>query len=290
VPDLPGPLMKRTAVVLLIVVLSLSGCRRSSEVYRVVERKQAESNSSFQPWVELVLLHDGKNLHGRCNNYKAAPNMNEGVPCKLRVGDVLKCQAFADRMSDDASGYDLICGDDRENGKLTTSAKNELIQIADYDATYEAKRKAEIAKLPKVPVTIVYDEWWSSDYAANGGEMRCPPATRELCRDDERSEEAAFLGKFSAAFQSDPTCAGFRLLVYGGPKNKSEPAERALAEINDRDHWFLIVDFSSTLKKQPWTMMYQPGSARRTSGEGDPLSVAHSVCQIAKNPGDSVVD
>jgi len=282
--------MKPTAVVLLIVVLAMPGCRRSSEVYKVVERKQGGATSSFQPWVELVLLQDGKNLHVRCNNYKAAPNTNEAAPCKLRVGDVIKCQAFADRMSNDASGYDLICGDDRENGKLTTSAKNELIQIADYDATYEAKRKSEIAKLPKVPKTIVYDEWWSSDYAANGGEMRCPPATRKLCRDDERSEEAAFLGKFSAAFQSDPTCDGLRLLVYGGPKNTSDAAEQALAEINDREHWSLIVDFSSTLQKQPWTMMYQPGSARRASGEGDPLSVAHSVCQIAKNPGGSIVD
>jgi hypothetical protein len=259
-------------------------------VYKVIERKQSESGSSFHPWVKLVLLHDGKNLNARCNNYKAVPNTDEAVPCKLRVGDVINCQAFVDRMSEDAGGYDLICGDDREHGKLITSAKNELLQIEDYDAAYEARRKAELAKLPKVPVTIVYDEWWSSDYAANGAEMRCPPAARQMCRHDARSEEAAFLGKFSAAFQSDPACAGLRLLVYAGPKNSSEQATRALAEMNEREHWSLIVDFSSGLQKQPWTMMYQPGSYRRTSGEGDPLSVARSVCEIAKNRGGSVVD
>jgi hypothetical protein len=137
-------------------------------------------------------------------------------------------------MSNDAGGYDLICGDDRENGKLTTSEKNELIQIADYDAMYEAKRKAEIAKLPKVPLTIVYDECWSSDYAANGAERRCQQAITDLCRDNERREEAAFRGQFSGAFQSDPTCDGLRLLVISGPKNTSEAANQALAEINDR--------------------------------------------------------
>lgn len=177
-----------------------------------------------------------------------------------------------------------------KEGNSSPAQKTELLQIEDYDAAYDAKRKAELAKLPKIPVTIVYDEWWSSDYATNGAALRCPPATRQRCRDDARSEEATFLGQFSAAFQSDPTCAGLRLLVYGGPKNTSESASRALAEINDREEWSLIVDFSSTLQKQPWTMTYQPGSARRTTGDGDPLSVAHSVCQIAKNPGGSVVD
>jgi hypothetical protein len=259
-------------------------------VYKVVERKQSESGSSFQPWVKLVLLHDGKNENARCNNYKAAPNTDEGVPCKLRVGDVIKCQAFANRMSSDSGGYDLICGDDREKGKLVTSAKNQMLQIEDYDAVYEARRKAELAKLPKVPVTIVYDEWWSGDYAANGAEMRCPPATRQMCRDNARSEEAAFQSKLSAAFQSDPTCVGLRLLVYSGSNNASEQATRALAEMNEREHWSLIVDFSPGLEKQTWSMMYQPGSARRTSGEGDPLSVARSVCEIAANHGASVVD
>src|SRR5437016_5212489 len=284
-------MVKRTGVVFVIVVLSCSGCTRSSNVYTVVERNQSTSDSSLpQPWVKLVLLHDGKKLHARCNNYKAAPSTDEPVGCKLSAGDLIKCQAFADRMSDDAGGYDLICGDDREKGKLVTSAKNELIQIEDYDAQYEARRKAELAKLPKVPVTIVYDQWWSSDYAANGAEMRCSPAARQICRDDARSEEAAFLGKFSAAFQSDPTCAGLRLLVYGGPKNTSEQATRALAEMNEREHWSLIVDFSPTAAKQSWTMAHEPGSDRRTSGEGEPLSGARSVCEIAKNRGGSAID
>ena len=78
------------AVVVVIVFLSTSGCRRSSDVYKVVDRKHGESGSSFQPWVKLVLLHDGKNANARCNNYKDASN-DETVPCELRVGDVIKC-------------------------------------------------------------------------------------------------------------------------------------------------------------------------------------------------------
>jgi hypothetical protein len=257
-------------------------------VYKVIDRTQSESNSSFEPWVKLVLFHDGENLHARCNNYKATWKTGESVPCSLRVGNEVKCQTFADRMSDDASGYDLICGDDRENGKL--SAKNELLQIEDYDATYETRRKAQLAKLPPVPPTIVYDQWWSSDYAANGAATRCSPEGRQMCQDNARSEEAAFLRKFSAAFQSDPTCAGLRLLVAGGSKNTSQQASSALAELDEREHWWLIIDFSSEAQQQSWTMTHQPGSDRRTSGEGDPFSIARSVCNIARNRGGSVVD
>jgi hypothetical protein len=283
--------MWRTAIFLLIAFFLLSGCNRGSNVYKVIERPESDSNSSFQPWVKLVLLHNGKKLNARCNNYKGAPHTDGGVVCSLHVGDVFKCQAFADRMSEDAGGYDLICGDDRENGKLITSAKNELVQIEDYDAVYEARQKAELAKLPKIPVTIVYDEWWSSDYAGNGAELQCPPETRNMCENQARSAESDFLGKFSAAFQSDPTCSSLRLLVYGGPKNTSQRATKALQEIGEREHWSLIVDFSPTLKKQSWTMTYGSyGTDKRTTGEGDPVSMARSICEIARNRGGSVVD
>ncbi len=160
---------------------------------------------------------------------------------------------------------------------------------------YEAKRKAEIAKLPKVPLTIVYDEYWASDYAANGAGMQCPTAMRQMCEAEARSEEATFLGKFSGAFQTDPTCAGMRLLVEHGRDNNSEQARRALAETYDkREHWWLMVNFSRNLQRQAWDMTHyddlrQP-SGRRASGDGDPLSMAHSVCQIAKNAGGSVID
>lgn len=281
---------KQAVVVLAIVFLASAGCHRRSDLYTVDSRSQNESDSSFQPWANVVLLHDGKKLSARCNNHKAAPNTIEAVPCMLKAGDTINCQAFDDRMSEHAGGYDLICGNDREQGKLITSAKNELLQIEDYDEAYEAKRKAELAKLPKVPPTIVYDQWWSSDYAANGAEMGCPPAARQMCGDDARSEETEFLGKFSAAFQSDSACAGLRLLVYGGPKNTSKQANRALAEMSEREHWTLIVDFLQGQQKQKWTMSHSPRSGRRTSGQGDPLSVAHSVCEIVKNRGGSVVD
>lgn len=282
--------MRRTAVLLLIAIVSWSGCRQSN-IYKVIERPPSDSDSSFQPWVKLVLLHDGKKLNARCNNYKGAPHLDGGVPCNLRVGDAINCQAFPDRMSDDAGGYDLICGNDRENGKLVTSAKNELIQIEDYDATYEARRKAELAKLPPIPVTIVYDEWWSNDYAANAAELQCPPVMRDMCKRDARSAESDFLGKFSAAFQSNPTCANLRLLVYGGQKNSSRQVSKALQEMDERDHWSLVVDFSSALKKQPWTMTYgSSGTDRRTTGEGDPASMAQSVCEIARNRGGSVIN
>jgi len=89
------------------------------------------------PWVHLVLLHDGQKLHARCNNNKY-PDKTEG--CKLNVGQTVKCQFFPDRLSFDAGGYDLICGNDRTNGKLVTSAKNELLQSEEEGAGYLVTR------------------------------------------------------------------------------------------------------------------------------------------------------
>lgn len=81
------------------------------------------------------------------------------------------------------------------------------------------KRNSEIQ--PSKPMTIVYDRWWSSDYAANAGEMSCKLQATKMCEDDARADETEFFGKFSAAFQSDPACAGLRLLVYDGHSSQT---------------------------------------------------------------------
>jgi len=272
----------------------------STTVYKVLERNQSTPDLlQFQPWVNVALLHNGKVLHARCNNIKAAPKTNDPVPCKLRVGDAIMCQSFTDRMSDDAGGYDLICGDDRSQGKLITSDKNELLQIADYDAAYKAKEEAELVKLPKLPPTIIYDEWWSSDYASNTS-ASCSSAIQKLCESEARGKEDDFLATFSGAFQSDAACDGMRLVAERGVKNgetmNSKQEAKALSEGYTREHLFLTVNFVPDRAKQEWTVMHFAANNphglpdRSAKGENDAYSLAHAVCGIARNRGGAVVE
>jgi len=112
----------------------------ASDLYTVNERKGEEGVSIDDPWVSLTLVHDGKKFYVRCNNYKAATNKNKPVGCQLHVGQTVTCQFFTDSMSRDAGGYDFIGGNDRENGKLITSDKNELLQIDKENEGYLVTR------------------------------------------------------------------------------------------------------------------------------------------------------
>lgn len=78
--------------------------------------------------VEVILLHEGHRLHATALDYKAdvAGKIRH---CNLRVGETVSCKAFANRHSDDAGGYDLICGGELWHGRLTTTGGNELLTI-----------------------------------------------------------------------------------------------------------------------------------------------------------------
>jgi hypothetical protein len=47
-------------------------------------------------------------------------------------------------MSEEAGGYDFICGSDRRGGKLVTSDKNELLQIEDYELSFLLTHSAPV--------------------------------------------------------------------------------------------------------------------------------------------------
>jgi hypothetical protein len=116
---------------ILAIVLDVSA--QSSNTYTVLERI-----GPVKPTVERIdvtLLHDGKKLHLACNNYKAGPG-DEVEACNLRVGQTVKCQFYPDPMAKEAEGYDYICGDDRKDGRLITSAKNELLEVERGEQEY----------------------------------------------------------------------------------------------------------------------------------------------------------
>jgi hypothetical protein len=78
--------------------------------------------------VKVVLLHEGHRLYATALDYKADAG---GIirHCNLRVGETVSCKFFADRNSEDAGGYDLICGGQLWHGRLTTTGGNELLTI-----------------------------------------------------------------------------------------------------------------------------------------------------------------
>jgi len=143
-----------------------------------------------------------------------------------------------------------------------------------------------------VPLTIVYDQNWSGDFAASAAGCNIndgrPESVRQTCRDDARKKELEVARKFSTAFQFDPACAGLRLLV-SAPKS-SEQARHSFGELHDRDHWTLFVDFLPDLPRHSWSMSHQWHDDRRAVGEGDPSSMARSVCEFVRNRGGSVVN
>jgi hypothetical protein len=140
------------------------------------------------------------------------------------------------------------------------------------------------------PLTVVYDGWWSNDYAAQSVAMQCPPGNVKLCKDEARGAERDFSGEFSAAFQTDPSCSGIRLLMYDGPGRTSDKVLEMYAQVGNKPHWDLQVNFNPALKKQPWQLNMNPGATQYSSGEGDAPSVVHSVCSIAKRTGGSVIN
>lgn len=143
---------------------------------------------------------------------------------------------------------------------------------------------------------VIYDGWWSSDYAAEGARMKCTPATVKWCEDDARADEAEFSGHLAAAFQSDPSCSGLRLLLSKNPKSSSSADNEKYVKLSAKPHWGLQVNFIPTLNrqppsdKQPWQLSLDPGMKHYSSGENDAQGLAHIVCSIAKNTGGTIAD
>jgi hypothetical protein len=78
--------------------------------------------------VKVVLLHDDHRLYASAVDYRVDIGGNIRF-CNLHVGETVKCKFFADRNTEDAGGYDLICGDQLWNGQLATTGGNELLTI-----------------------------------------------------------------------------------------------------------------------------------------------------------------
>ena len=97
--------MKRTFTVLALA-LSLLGCNREQNSYRVIERTNSDA---YDGYVSVVLLHDGHKLHAKCNNYKegTVDDPKKVTHCNLHVGQTIRCKSFLERSKE---GYDLICG------------------------------------------------------------------------------------------------------------------------------------------------------------------------------------
>ena len=77
---------------------------------------------------KIELLHQDHRLYAVALDYKVDVD-GKVKHCNLQVGQTIKCRYFADRDSREASGYNLICGEQLWQGKLTTTGGNEMLTI-----------------------------------------------------------------------------------------------------------------------------------------------------------------
>ena len=97
--------------------------------YKVVDRIDDPNCSEHHLCgVEVILVHAGHRLHCMALDLKV-DSAGKTRYCNLRVGETVRCKFFADRHSEDAGGYDLICGGELWHGRLTTTGGNELLTI-----------------------------------------------------------------------------------------------------------------------------------------------------------------
>ena len=121
-------LKRQTCVVIItcVTIVWMGACERqgSRDQYTVIGR--ANPTERLVVEVPITLEHNGHKYYARCNNIKAVKD-NGTRHCDLHVGMKVSCQFFTSR---DTTGYDLICGDKRnEKGDLDTYGENELLSI-----------------------------------------------------------------------------------------------------------------------------------------------------------------
>jgi hypothetical protein len=126
--------------------------------------------------------------------------------------------------------------------------------------------------------TLVYNDWYAGEFAARVCLHTKPMNTG--CPLEARAQENEFAGRFSAAFASDPTCSGLRLVIY--QDSKAPPTE--MMELFSGDFWWLMVNFDADHENQNW-MLSRSKISYAPAGEGDAARTSHQVCAILKGRG-----
>jgi hypothetical protein len=122
--------VNRPALAALVIgagamILWLGACRGPRDEYTVIGRTNSNDSLVFE--VPVILEHDGHKYYARCNNVKGVKDPKVTRHCDLHVGMKVHCQFFTSR---DTNGYDLICGEKRnEKADLDTYGENELLFI-----------------------------------------------------------------------------------------------------------------------------------------------------------------
>jgi hypothetical protein len=150
------------------------------------------------------------------------------------------------------------------------------------------------------------DAWWSLDYAQNacdaaakylhddralieqfgcGSVTSCPELTVRVkaCGPFTRGDVLRFLDRLKAQLASDILCKGLVVAEYDGPNSQESPEA---SRVNTNAHSTLIVDYIPGALKQNWTLQRDGGSSM--AGEGEPESIAASICAIMSGGGAEV--
>src|SRR5262245_59210091 len=133
--------MKNVIPILLLAasgcaILPVSGCAFRDELgfkdalgrerYKVVEREDDPKTCTVYRIackVHVVLAQGARRIYATALDYKGDVDGKVRY-CELRVGQTVNCKRFTDPHSEDAGGYDLICGGQLWHGRLTTTGGN----------------------------------------------------------------------------------------------------------------------------------------------------------------------
>jgi hypothetical protein len=106
-----------------------------------------------------------------------------------------------------------------------------------------------------------------------------PLVTR--CAMDPMSDLRDFEDDFLAQAAASPRCKGVRIVRI----NERENLDKAVADILERPHWQLFLDFQPGEPKQHWRMTDRDSRAIFPKGEGNPKEIASDICAIVTERG-----
>jgi hypothetical protein len=153
--------------------------------------------------------------------------------------------------------------------------------------------------------TIVLDSWWSEDFAKTTCEQalgwhkenravipKVGCATVTACPETMPIVEACqpsfpiadvrdFEDRLITFMATNPTCKGVHIVRYSGPARENNVAA---SKATSGQHWTLLIDYVPGAKQQSWSLDRDP-TETFTKGEGNPRSIAASVCAIVPGQG-----
>jgi hypothetical protein len=132
--------------------------------------------------------------------------------------------------------------------------------------------------------TVVFDAWWTVDFAKNGCRLLDRPL--EACKGDAEGAVHDFTDRLLTKVASNPVCSTVTFVWYRSPTETN----KAQADAIHGEHWTLGIDFTVGNPTQSWWMKQSGNHVEILKGEGTPAEIAKEVCAIVSKRGAKVLN